>query len=157
VVLFVGIAKIFDSIASFAGILVTYSKYYYYSLIFMFFLTFVTIGLNLTLIPLYEISGAALATAGTFITYNFLMLAFVKWKLNLHPFSINMLKILLIIAAALLLNYLLPELSIPLLDSLYRTAVVAALSGISIYFWNVSEDMNSVIKSFLRRDKISSL
>jgi len=158
VVLFIGIAKIFDTIANFAGILVTYSRYYYYSLFFTFFLTFVTIGLNLTFIPLYAITGAALATAITFILYNILMLSFVKWKLNLHPFSMNMLKVPTIIAGLLIVNYVvLPTLGNPLIDSLYRTLILAIIAGISVYFWKVSEDINSVIKSFLNRDKISSL
>jgi O-antigen/teichoic acid export membrane protein len=157
VVLFIGIARIFDSMANFANILVTYSKYYYYALFFMFFLTFVTIGLNLTLIPIYAISGAALATAITFILYNFLMLAFVKWKLNLHPFSKNMLKILVIVAGLLALNFVLPNLENPLLDSLYRSSILSVIAGCSVFFWKVSEDMNSLIKSIYRRDKISSL
>jgi O-antigen/teichoic acid export membrane protein len=157
VVLFIGIARIFDTISNFAGVLVSYSKYYYYSLFFMFLLTFVTIGLNLTFIPLYAISGAALATAITFIGYNFLMLAFVKWKLNLHPFSVGMLKILVIVAGLLLINFVLPKLGNPLVDSLYRSFILAGIAGVSVYFWKVSEDMNIVIKSFLRRDKISSL
>ncbi|MCL2682770.1 MAG: oligosaccharide flippase family protein [Bacteroidales bacterium] len=157
VVLFIGIARIFDSVANFAGILVTYSKYYYYSLFFMFFLMFVTIGLNLTFIPIYAISGAAFSTALTFILYNILMLSFVKWKLNLHPFSINMLKILVIIATIVLINFVLPTVGNPLIDSLYRSSILAIIAGCSVFFWNVSEDMNSVIKSFLRRDKIRSL
>ncbi|MDR2906370.1 MAG: oligosaccharide flippase family protein [Bacteroidales bacterium] len=158
VVLFIGISKIFDTISGFAGILLQYSKYYYYSLLFMFFLSFLTIGLNLTFIPIYAISGAAFATACTFVIYNCLMLAFVKWKLKLHPFSVNMLKILVIIAALLLLNfYALPKLENPLVDSLYRTSVLAVITGLSVFFWNVSEDMTLLIKSFIRRDKISSL
>jgi len=149
VVLFFGIGRIFDSIANFAGILVTYSKYYYYMLFFTFFLMIATIGLNLTFIPIYAISGAALATAITFILYNFLMLAFVKWKLNMHPFSTNMLKILTIVAGLLLLNFVLPTLANPLLDSLYRSLILAVMALYSVYFWNVSEDMNSVIRSAL--------
>jgi O-antigen/teichoic acid export membrane protein len=153
-VLFLGIARIFDTISNFAGALVTYSKYYYYMLLFMFFLTFASVGLNLTFIPIYTISGAALATAVAFVIYNFLMLAFVKWKLNLHPFSMNMLKIIVIIAGLLLINFVLPTLGNHLIDSLVRTSVLAAIAGCSVYFWNVSEDMNSVIKSVLRREKI---
>ncbi|MDR0437588.1 MAG: polysaccharide biosynthesis C-terminal domain-containing protein [Bacteroidales bacterium] len=157
VVLFIGIAKIFDAIANFAGTLVAYSKYYYYSLFFMFFLMFVTIGLNLTFIPIYAISGAAFSTALTFVLYNILMLSFVKWKLKLHPFSMNMLKILVIIATIVLINFVLPTVGNPLVDSLYRSSILAIIAGCFVFFWNVSEDMNSVIKSFLRRDKISSL
>jgi peptidoglycan biosynthesis protein MviN/MurJ (putative lipid II flippase) len=123
----------------------------------MLFLTYVTIGLNLTFIPVYSISGAALATAIAFIIHNFIMLTFVKWKLNLHPFSINMLKIFAVIAGILLLNYALPTVTNLLIDSLYRTAVLAGLAGVSVYYWRISEDINSVIKSFLRRDKVSSL
>jgi O-antigen/teichoic acid export membrane protein len=154
VVLFIGIAKIFGTIANFAGILVTYSKYYYYSLFFMFFLTFASIGLNFTFIPVYAISGAALATAIAFVLHNILMLSFVKWKLKLHPFSMNMLKILVIIATLLLLNYLLPTLSNLLITGLYKTVILAVLTVVSVYFWKVSEDMNLLIKSFLRRERI---
>ena len=157
VVLFVGIARIFFMIASFANTLVTYSKYYYYILFFMTFLLISTIGLNLTLIPIYALSGAALATTITYIVYCFLMLAFVKWKLNMHPFSIGMLKILVIVAGLFLLNFLLPTLGSPLVDSLYRSFILAVIAGCSVYFWTVSEDMNSLIKSFFCRDKISSL
>jgi O-antigen/teichoic acid export membrane protein len=157
VVLFIGIAKIFDSIANFGNILVTYSKYYYYSLYFMFFLMFVTIGLNLTFIPIYGVSGAAFSTALTFVFYNVLMLLFIKWKLNLHPFSINMLKILVLVSGLLFINFVLPKLENPLMDSLYRSSILAVISGCFVFFWNISEDMNSVIKSFLRHDKISSL
>jgi O-antigen/teichoic acid export membrane protein len=110
---------------------------------------FVTIGLNLTLIPIYAISGAAFSTAITFILYNILMLSFVKWKLNLHPFSTNMLKILIIIAGLLLINFVLPALTNPLVDSLYRSFILAVIAGCSVYFWKVSEDMNSVIRSAL--------
>ncbi len=158
VVLFVGISKIFDTISGFAGTLVNYSKYYYYSLLFMFLLTFVTVGLNLTFIPIYAISGAAFATACTFIIYNFCMLTFVKWKLKLHPFSVNMLKLLVIIAGLLLLDYYaLPKLDNHLIDSVYRSLILAVIAGFSVYFWKISEDMNSLVKSFLRRKKISAL
>jgi O-antigen/teichoic acid export membrane protein len=156
-VLFLGIARIFDTISNFAGALVTYSRYYYYMLFFMFFLTFASVGLNLTFIPIYTISGAALATAIAFVIYNLSMLAFVKWKLNLHPFSMNMLKIPVIIAVLLVINFVFPKLENPLIDSLYRTAILSVITGFSVYFWKISEDMNSIIKSFLRRDKISSL
>ncbi|MCL2413408.1 MAG: polysaccharide biosynthesis C-terminal domain-containing protein [Bacteroidales bacterium] len=157
VVLFLGIARIFDTIANFANILVTYSKYYYYIGFFMFFLMASTIGLNLAFIPIHAISGAALATAITFILYNFVMLAFVKWKLNMHPFSVGILKILVIIAGLFLLDFVLPALGSPLVDSLYRSFILAVVAGSSVYFWAVSEDMNSLIRSFIRRDKASSL
>ncbi|MCL2416895.1 MAG: polysaccharide biosynthesis C-terminal domain-containing protein [Bacteroidales bacterium] len=157
VVLFLGIARVLDTIANFSNILITYSRYYYYILFFMFFLMALTIGLNLTLIPINALSGAALATAIASVLYNFLMLAFVKWKLKMHPLSTNMLKILVIIAGLFLLNFALPTLGNPLVDSLYRSFILAVIALCSVYFWNVSDDMTSLIKSFIRRDKINSL
>lgn len=156
VVLFIGISKIIDSFSGVSGSIISYSKYYYYLLFFMFFLTFVTVGLNLALIPVYATSGAALATACTFILYNCLILAFVKWKLDLHPFSKNMLKIVALVAVLLGLNFVLPTLQNPLVDGLYRSAILLVISGVSVYFWNISDDMTSLIKSFLRHDEIRS-
>jgi hypothetical protein len=68
-----------------------------------------------------------------------------------------MLKILVIIGGLLLLNFVLPKIGNPLIDTLYRSFILAVIAIVSVYFWKVSEDMNSVIKSFLRREKISSL
>ena len=156
VVLFVGIARIFYMIANFANTLVSYSKHYYYILFFVVFLLVSTIALNLVLIPIYAISGAALANAVTFIVYCFLMLAFVKWKLNMHPFSTGMLKILVVISGLFLLNFLLPTLENPLVDSLYRSSILVVIAGLSVYFWNVSEDMTALIRSvFSRRSKVT--
>ncbi len=158
VVLFVGISNIFSTMSSFSGTILSYSKYYYFSLFFMFALTFLTFALNYLLIPIYGVSGAAFATMCTFLIYNSLLLTFVNWKLKLHPFSVNMLKILTIIAGLLLLNYfVLPALGNHLIDSLYRSVILAVIAGFSIYFWNISEDMNSLFKSLLRREKISAL
>jgi len=124
----------------------------------MTFLLVSIIGLNLALIPIYTLSGAALATTITYIVYCFLILAFVKWKLNMHPFSKNMLKILVVIAGLLLLNYfVLPTLGHPLVDSLYRSSILAIIAGCSVYFWNISDDMTALIKSFICRDKTRSL
>jgi len=97
VILFIGMAKVFDAVTGLNIILLGYSKYYYYTLFFIFFLAAITVINNLIFIPLYGIVGSAIATAISIFLYNAIILLFVKLKLKVQPFSKNTLKAVFII------------------------------------------------------------
>ncbi|MCC8154477.1 MAG: oligosaccharide flippase family protein, partial [Tannerellaceae bacterium] len=61
VVFFMGLSKVIEVTLLFGAHLIGYSKFYYWRLYFTVFLTIITIILNNWLIPIYGISGAALA------------------------------------------------------------------------------------------------
>lgn len=77
--------------------IITYSQYYRLGAFFYFILLMITIVLNITLIPLYGIKGAAIATALASIIHNLLRFIFIKVKFNMQPFTLDSLKISMII------------------------------------------------------------
>ncbi|RLD97810.1 MAG: hypothetical protein DRJ13_11780, partial [Bacteroidetes bacterium] len=75
------------------------------------------------------------------------VILFIYNKLGIQPFTAKTLKIFLLISMAFLINFLLPTLDSWFLDSLYRSVIVAGLFIIVTYYYKLSEDLNSVVRS----------
>src|SRR6185312_11214112 len=75
------------------------------SAVFYALLLILTVVLNMWLIPLYGIIGAAIANCAVSVIHNLLRLIFIKAMLNMQPFTIDSLKIILIVAASILIAY----------------------------------------------------
>ena len=86
--------------------IISYSNFYKLGAIFYSSLLVVTIILNMALIPIYGIIGAAIATCLVSIIHNLLRFTFIKLKLNMQPFTIDSLKIICIIALSVLLAFI---------------------------------------------------
>ena len=85
--------------------ILTYSSHYKLGAVFYSSLLILTIILNIILIPMYGIMGAAIATCLASIIHNLLRFIFIKVKLNMQPFTTDSLKIILIIAVSVLVAY----------------------------------------------------
>ena len=85
--------------------IIMYSKYYKISAIFYSLLLIITISLYVLLIPIRGIMGAAIATCLASVIHNLLRFIFIKRKLNMQPFNIDSLKVILIIAITVLLGF----------------------------------------------------
>lgn len=151
VILFIGLAKVFDAVTGLNAIILGYSKYYYYTLFFIFFLALLTVGNNLIFIPLYGIVGSAIATAISIFMYNTLVVLFVLLKLKVQPFSINTLKVLLILTGFFLLNLLIPHSPNPFFDVFTRSALFFFSFSIIVYSLRISGDINDLVKSINTR------
>ena len=84
------------------------------------------------------------------------MLENSKWKyykLKIHPLTWNHLKLLILILTAIILHHLLPVLSVPLLDGLYRTIIIAFFGIIAVYKLKISPDANNIADKFLKKNK----
>jgi O-antigen/teichoic acid export membrane protein len=147
VLLFIGIAKVFDAATGINATILGYSRYYYYYLFFIFFLAIISLGNQLIFIPLYGIVGSAIATAISIVLFNTIMVLFVKWKLKVQPFTLNNLKTLAVILAFLGLNALLPSMGNAYLDAAVRSVATIVLFVVVIYKINASKDINDFMLS----------
>jgi len=66
----------------------------------------INISLNIVLIPIYGINGAAFATMISIIFLNSSSVIYIYTKMNLHPFSPQMVKQIIVISASLLFSYI---------------------------------------------------
>lgn len=146
---FVGLSKLIEVTLSFGGTLISYSKYYHWTIYFAFFITALTIVSNNLLIPIYGVSGAAIATAITcLVSYSIQQwIIFIKIKGN--PYTRGTLKQILIVCFLLGVNHFLPIFSNPWIDGIYRTALIASLAVVLVYFCNVSAEINRLVKNVL--------
>lgn len=150
VVLFIGLSKMIEVTLSFGGTLICYSKYYRWTIYFTFFITALTIVTNNLLIPVFGISGAAIATAITcLISYGIQQwILFVKIKSN--PYTAGTVKQIGLIVLLLGIDYLLPHVENPWIDGIYRSLVLVVTGGMLLYLFKVSKEINTIIARVFR-------
>lgn len=147
VVLFVGLAKLFDVITGINLSIIAYSKYFRFSLFLVVFLLVLTIITNKLFIPLWGISGAAFATALSVFLNNLAALIIVYLKSRIHPFSVNNLKTLLLVVVCIVAGYLIPAFSNPWVDLIIRSGILGAIYFFGVLGLNLSDDISRAFQS----------
>ena len=141
----------------------SYSKYYYYSLIFTILLAGMSIGLNAWWVPKWDINGGALANLVSYFIYFVLLLVFIKWKVGVMPLSKKLLPVAVVIFALFALNWLWTSTLTPLfvqlftkplfglaIDALLKTSIFLVLGMTAIYKLKVSQSINDLIDKGLK-------
>ena len=167
VVLILSVVKIINTSLNVGATVLSYSKYYYYSLLFTVILTVTAIYMNIKLIPIWGMEGAALASLVSYIVYYAFLLTFVNWKIKVSPFSIKELYTMLIVLSMFVIDFLLQnyiseyiisifnvELIGRILDSIVRTSVLSVLGIVIIYKSKISKQVNDIIDKFLSMLKL---
>ena len=162
VVFILAIVKIVNTSLNVGATVLSYSKYYYYSLLFTVILTFTAIVMNIKLIPMWGMEGAALASLISYLIYYLVLLTFVNWKLKLSPLSVKEFYALAIIVSLFVMDWLLQKyMSVRLLslfdkemvgqtvDSVVRTLLMSILGVIIIYKSGISKQINDIINKCL--------
>lgn len=163
VVLILSVSRLLGSAFSIGGSALSYTRWYYTSLIFTLILMVSSIFLNNYLIPICGIEGGAWATLGSNVFYYILLLLYVKWRVGTYPFSRGQLKVLAVGLLMVVLNYLLvfvvgkfipePSLAVRIVEAVVRTGIVSVVGLLVVYYWNVSADVNELIRKGMRKVK----
>jgi len=153
VVLFLGLAKVIITTLNFGGVLIQFSKYYYWTLFITILLTALTIGTNLFFIPRLGVTGAALATFIAVFLSSSWQQYIVQRKIHCTPFSVNTLKVLGVLIILYALNLLIPSLSgiSPWLDIFVRTVLLGSAAAAALYALKVSAEINRFIDKLIKR------
>jgi len=151
VVLFLCLSKIITTTLGFGGILIQYSRYYYWTLFFSVFLTVLTIFTNLWFIPRMGISGAALATFITCLLSYGWQQYLVQRKVKANPLTWKTVEVLVIIIALWAINKCIPSLSVvsPWLDIAVRSALISALAVFAVLKLRISQEVNDMYKKLI--------
>ena len=156
VILFIGLGNFFTMIGGVNTAVISFSPYYRWNTIFVAILLVLVIIFNLIFIPLYGITGAAMAAAISILLYNVLMYFFLLGKYKFQPIGLKHLYILLITAGCFYIAYIIPVIQVSfLVDILVRSSCFTLLFGILILVTKVSPDINgtvnTVIKKFVKK------
>ena len=162
-VLMLSLSRLMYSTLSVTSTALGYSKYYYYSLIFIVLLSVMSIALNTWLVPKWDINGGALAQMLSYLIYFILLIAFIKWKVGVMPLSKKLLPVAVVIFALFALNWLWTSTLTPLfvqlftkplfglaIDALLKTSIFLVLGMTAIYKLKVSQSVNDLIDKGLK-------
>ncbi|HXP48806.1 MAG TPA: polysaccharide biosynthesis C-terminal domain-containing protein, partial [Bacteroidia bacterium] len=148
--LLLGLARYFDMATGLNGHIILTSKKFRFDLWFMLILIIVTIVLNLVLIPIYGITGAALATFISISLNNVLRLLFVQYHYKMQPFTLNCLWVLLITILVWAIASQIPTVHNKYFDILLRSTVMVVLYGGAVLYFKLSTDINDLIYSYTK-------
>ena len=114
-------------------------------------LTGLTVVLNLWLIPLFGLNGAALATALAVFTLNLVQLLFVWWKFRMQPFSGRTVVGLLVMGGVMAGGSLIPRMGFLVLDAAVRSLICSAVYWVLVLRLHISEDVREYLERNLDR------
>lgn len=155
VVLFLGLSKIITTTLGFGGILIQFSRYYYWTLFISIFLTVLTIFTNLWFIPRMGVSGAALATFITCVISYCYQQYLVQRKVKANPLTWKTVEMLAIIIALWAVNKCIPSLSgvSPWLDIVMRSGLILLLACYAVLKLRISTEVNAIADRVLGKMK----
>ncbi len=149
VFLFIGLAKMIDMTAGLNAAIIRTSEWYRFDLYATLLLVLLTIGTNLIFIPLFGITGAAMATALSVLIHNATYAIYVQVRMHIHPFSKKNLMGVAVLITALLIAWGIPEITFWPVDLVLRTAVALAISTTGLFVLNLSEDLQNFMRDLI--------
>lgn len=134
--------------------ILNYSKYYKYIILFSCIMMALTITLNVLLIPIYGMNGAAMAVSVSLIVFNLLKTWMIYQKFHFHCFSKHYITLIIISIVVIGLLHMIPTIPFlsnhmflnPFLNIVFKGCIGAFLFLIPTYLFNISPDMNDFIK-----------
>ena len=153
IVLLLGLGKLVDMATGVNGQIIQYSKYFRYSFYFTIVLAVVNILNNIWLIPMFDFTGAAIATLISITIYNICKVLLLAIKLKLQPFSFSNLLVLCIGLGAYGIGWLIPSLGEGILGGFLSVGLRSVAVGgfyFGLAYWlKVSPDLNEAIEGLL--------
>ena len=154
VVLILGVSQLVLATFSICFTLLTYSRFYAFSLLLSLILTVSALLLNNYLVPLYGMEGAAWSNMLSYGLYYLLIIATVVPLCRVHIIDRNWWAILALVVVLFALNWAwqtyLPALNI-WLDSILRSVVILGSGALIAYKAKLSPEINDQIVNSLNR------
>jgi O-antigen/teichoic acid export membrane protein len=157
---FLMLGRIVDMYFGLNTTILSTSKKYKVDLFFTLFLVFGVYLLNVLLIPIYGIVGAAISTSISLVVVN-LARGFYLWKvyrlspLEKQQFLLLLLGFFVFVLQELLFSYLFPLDIQPLLAICVKSLFVVVLLGAPLYFWNLEPTIVNYINKLLAKMRSS--
>ncbi|MDX1636840.1 MAG: oligosaccharide flippase family protein [Balneolaceae bacterium] len=148
-IIIIGFAKLIDMGAGLNGQIILNSEHYRFDLYTMILLVLLTAAANYLLIPLFGITGAAIATALSIFFYNLVKYLFVWITFSMQPLRRNALGILLIASGCLLISFQIPFILNVVVDIAVRSLLITSVFLGLILMFDLSEDVKLVIRRLL--------
>ena len=145
VLLFVGLAFVFEMATGASSQIIAYSKHYRYLTWFTAIMLVMVFISNLIFIPLFQITGVALASAITTIAFTLIKVYFLYRKYKIHPFNIKFAYLTCIGLVVYLLSCLMPAMDNFIVDIIIRSGGISFIFMVLIFVMKISPEVNEKI------------
>jgi O-antigen/teichoic acid export membrane protein len=153
VVFFIGLSKLFDMATGVNQEIVGTSRYYKIDLLFYLFLVVIAIISNSIFIPIYGMTGAAIASAISIFLFNAIRYLFLFYVFKIQPFSFDTLKVFFIFLITFYASYFITPFSNFIIDLILRSIIVLILFGGLVLLFKISDDVQNIVNSTISRIK----
>ncbi len=149
VVLLIGLARVIDMTTGVNGSIIGYSRYYRFNLLALLVLSFSNVFINYALIPVYGITGAAIATAISIVLFNLIKFVFIWITFGMQPIRWSYLIVLGLAALAYFLPDQLPSTGIPLVNIVINSVLAALIFVGPLLHFKLVPDINEALSEGL--------
>ncbi len=152
VIFFIGLGYLIDMMTGANSQIISFSRHYKIMLLFVVALIILVVVNNLIFIPIWGITGAAIASAFSMFLNNLMRYIYLFRKYKFQPFNYKFLLVALFLAVAYFVSLFIPELKL-IPDIAMRSICITAIYTILTVAFGVSEDVNFIMKRILGRVK----
>lgn len=145
VVYILSISTLFNMATGLNAAILFNSDQYRYGALFLVLLAGFAIALQMVFIPIYGLTGAALATATASLLYNSMLLFYVYKKFRLQPFATSNLKIALLVLLVCILFLFLPDIENKYLNIIYHSIIASSIYFIAVYKMNIVPELHTYL------------
>ncbi|MFV0377199.1 MAG: lipopolysaccharide biosynthesis protein [Mangrovibacterium sp.] len=150
VIFFIGLGYLFDMLTGANALVIGYSKYYRVALVFILILIAIVITLLYMLIPIWGITGAAIAIAVALMLNNFMRFLFLFKKFRFQPFSVNFLVVAVFYLSLFFILKTIPQLK-TFLDIVVRGSLITLATTLFLILVPGFDDSRNVIMKSLTK------
>ena len=151
VVFLVSVAKLSDNLIGNNNAILFNSDYYRFVLLLGVIFAVTAVLLNIYLIPVYGINGAAFATFIAILLYNGTKILFVFVKFRIAPFTSQTVKTFLLLLVLIGAFYFWEFPFHPILNIALKSLLICLVYTTVIYTMSFSEDINALLDKVLKR------
>ncbi|WP_108805427.1 polysaccharide biosynthesis C-terminal domain-containing protein [Aquimarina sp. Aq107] len=150
VVVLIGGAKLFDNLLGNNNSILFNSDYYRLILYIGIGMAILAFILNWICIPIFGVSGAAIATFSAVFCYNLAKVLIVQVKFKMNPFSSKTLLIILFVSAFVIGFYFWDFKFHPIINISIKSVIIGVCYIALLYYFKISEDINTILKKIPR-------
>ena len=144
IIVLIGMANLIKMAGGTNDSIITYSKEYKITTLFLIMLGVLVISLNFIFIPIYGMTGAAFASLLALLFYNLLKMLFIRIKYGLNPYNVQYLYIIAISAVIYFIVSYLPIHSHFVVEIILDSALTTVLFYFSVRYFPLAKDLEKV-------------
>ncbi len=151
VIFFISLASLFQMGGGMSNMILFTSKHYRVHTYFMILLIILLIVTNLILIPVIGITGAALASAVSFLLFNAIKFIYLRQKFSFTPYDYKTVLVLVVAAAVYGISLLIPHFENYIVDIIIRSVIIAIIYLTVIVLMKLSDEITANFNEIMHK------